>query len=447
MPELRKAPLPPDTIYFLDCASEYAEISAACYSTLTLFGDSKTIDAIIERPREGRHWRSRLETCIELEGYAAAVREELDKPTQAAVLFLGYRSILRITHQDAEASCNWAFEDSTLGGCLLPYRKRMVIDLRTMNPPLRLLRRLESPSFIRDEVKRDPTSSLTHVRRLLHISMPTKAIGDLALSDVTAASQRVNELFDEQQRIAREYSAELTRRLADEHDPIWNGVSQADKVVVTLRKEARLKERRRALKRAVRTASRIMGAEAVAAFVNGKEVMLRGQTVDFAVRRGYGRLDAVGHGGMTVKVHSQDGARLGGLCIYFQNMPVIDQLLGMQLHLASGDEAMLLDTGNLYSVEPGAEAHPAIAGRHKPPPGAADGLDDGVPIIDFPPGRIRREKRLIERGFNRTIFNARMKEYVAKTLPIYKEAARTFVFGAHGRMRRLADTMMEVANG
>lgn len=59
------------------------------------------------------------------------------------------------------------------------------------------------------------------------------------------------------------------------------------------------------------------------------------------------------------------GVELGGLCLYFEDTPVLDQLAALAMHVQAGEERDLVADGNLYSVTQYGLSHPILVGRKR----------------------------------------------------------------------------------
>jgi hypothetical protein len=121
--------------------------------------------------------------------------------------------------------------------------------------------------------------------------------------------------------------------------------------------EAIDKEQRKVLKRSLRAAEAFVPAETVTAFLNKKEVTVTGKNLVLKAIR-TGKLTSKGHGAFSVSVCTKDSVFLARLCVYFDNTPVLDQLIGMVLFVLSGCEEEFIRKGNVVYLSSEGSKHP-----------------------------------------------------------------------------------------
>jgi hypothetical protein len=387
---MQATPLAHEHQYFIDCALESGEISAACHNALSLWADAGRVDAVIEsegRPRAG--WRkSRKAICLALEDYALALLLSRPAHVQRAAMACALIHARQVIVELAEFAADWNFEDATTGGVWLCDDEFW--------PTPRALRRLMSPRAIRRYVKLDD-SSIRHARdiadRLRRLPWPeTLQEAGLILDLLNGARE---ELRRKHEIAAREIAERVFAR--ERRAPYR-----------IIRRERRAQ--RKTIVRAAGIAAALLGASTVSAFARGEPVALHGETMTLEARAARG-LGTVGHGACALTLRSPEGVELGKLCCFFEKTPALDQLAAFALHMAVGEERAVLDAGNLYSLRPEAIAHPLLAERIGRLAAAAEQMR---------PTRHERQR-------------AAKVRYFAGTRDVYVEAVREFIWGRDAR--------------
>jgi hypothetical protein len=435
MLQVRPSQLPPDVEYCIDAAVEASELTTAANVALKLYGDAAIIDGLFEKgvdrlghPIPYSHG-GRRSRALAAESYAATLIEELAPVRRQTLSVMGMYGLVRQSAEMAEwlAHCN--YEDSTYGGCLQPFRNdwRLTSDL-CATP--RAARRLHSPRAVRNFLRGIP--EVAHLRALFEILIGRAKIGDVDLS-IQPELDAINADLEQQYAAVRAAREQAVRQIEAQGLPAsafdQQDVLQASEVViptlarshglkVRLKKEWTKPERRRRIKRAAATAAAIVGASAVSAFARGLPVVIEGNTVAFAIERRVSLDQISGHGSIGVSVRSLAGHKLASLCVYQDATPPLDQLASIALHVAAGEEDLVLDTGNLFAIERAGHDHPAIRLRIERKLAAA------------PPAT----NRSYFNGDNRERFKLHQQVYVRDTAAIYRAALRTIAFGRAAKL-------------
>lgn len=148
---------------------------------------------------------------------------------------------------------------------------------------------------------------------------------------------------------------EETLRQAEEQQR--RAVSQARRhrsIDVGLQDRRKVRHARRALRRGVQLYSNLFGQEGIHAFLSGKELVVQGRLYDYRLIK---TLDVVWHS-MNPKGHhipyslsicdKVSGKEITSGCVYFENTPIIDQIIALSLHVRDReDEVELLRKTNM----------------------------------------------------------------------------------------------------
>lgn len=350
--QIRPQPLSDRAQHFLDGASEYEEMLSAAATWLALYGDRHFIETAVDNLPAQSSWRDRLALAMHLQGEAFRDAMSAEQTWREAFLSSAALSARRVLAGAADFYACWNYEDSIWGGCALPFKRAVRPSRRwgwkNPEPTPKVARRLRSRRAITRYVEAFAETAETR-RRVL---------ADLAAGPI---------VFDE--GAARFFSSEWERAVV-----AWRIAESAreriEQVYAAERRSlgwttARIipYAKRKPLLRAARIATQVVGAPVVRDFVAGRPVVLPGEQFLFRVERG-GAVDKTGHGALSISlIDPQSQQRLAGLCLYFDKTPALDQLAAIGLHLAAGDEGSLVETGNLYAIEPAGVAHPALSVR------------------------------------------------------------------------------------
>ena len=402
--QFQRAPLPPDVEYFLDCANEEDAIGSFDHAVLTLLGDRKIVASIIDGPDVGRGWRVRWNKCLLLDAYALELVADLPRHEQTAFAAVGMRweplHILRI----AEYLIHFNFEDETSGGAGKDYLRYPRHD-RNYDPTPGARRRLYAPSAIRRYAKRED-QDIPHSRLLAaglkRLPAPMPADADL----INELAQEQREAYKATYLAARaKFEAEQKARWTKLHGDAFD---------------------RRAVQRATRFCSNLIGVDKVSAFARGQAVALQGQGIIIEVARNRS-IGTMGHGALDVRLCADDGTRLANICVYFDKTPAIDQLAAIAMHVGAGDDAAVIETGNLFNITKAGTNHPVVLARMS------------KKSAEFP--------RPIQQS-DRELQKSAMERYKDDVIAIYIRAVRDQIWGREARrLDPFIDAMAEAAAG
>lgn len=122
-------------------------------------------------------------------------------------------------------------------------------------------------------------------------------------------------------------------------------------VTPAMRIAARRENRRRkkVLRRSASFLARIAGDDTTRVFIGGDTIRIDGQHCIYEVKK-TGDL-RYGHGGCSLSLRSKTtDAFLCNICIYTPQTPVLDHVASLIMHIRSGEEETIFQTGNLYNV-------------------------------------------------------------------------------------------------
>ena len=391
----QRDPLPPEVDYFLDAANEADEIGTFAHAALNLLGDRQVVKKIIDRIMpNGNYIRGRGQKCLDLDAYAHELVADLAPHEQRSFVACGMRweplHLVRI----AEYLIHYNFEDTTRGGCALPYRRYRRHD-DAYDPTPRARRKLYAPASIRRYVKAEDQSvpmSRTMAGRLRQL--PAALPADSAL---------VNDLRLEQREAYRvEYHAAKMRFEAEQRRKYgtYGSVTPKDRKVA---------------RRAALFCAGLLGAEAVGAFARGEAIALPAQDYTLQVARSRS-VASVGHGALDVRLCLPDGTRMANICVYFDGTPALDQLAAIAMHVRAGAAGEIIKTGNLFNISNEGASHPVVKERMA-----------RIPAFDA-----AAVERMMHRGVSQSEHDrqlAAMRRYQADVLPVYVRALRDHVWG------------------
>ena len=403
---IRSVALPPDCQYIIDSALGENHLTPFHAGALSLFGDIATIMRIVDQERlSGRGWMARTGAMLrELASHAEAVARDLPAAVQRTLVASALVVDPKIITGYAEILSHQRYEDQTVGGCLERYRRRHRCDDRFIAYP-RLMAKISSARDIRRHVGRD-IEMIPH-GRFMRERLPTFAwphsptdAMDMIFWMVNQGRRHLALVREQRAEMIRKYDAK--RQKADAPKP---RLSQ---------------HQRNVIKRSSAAASAIIGSSMTDAFNRGDAVKLSDQDLVFDIRR-TAEITSSGHGGMQVTLlDGKSGDQLAGLCIFFEDMPVFDQLAAVGLHIQGGEAVELIRAGNLYGVTSAGARHPLISAK----------------LAE----RTKSRRAWGSMGFHAEDRWAALTGYLARTGAIYEDAIwRQFWGRSAGRARRFAE--------
>ncbi len=263
-----------------------------------------------------------------------------------------------------------SFEDQTTGGALEPWLPKVRLH-RDGRPFRKVWAKLHSPEFMRQKVvaERESSDFAADAARIMKDAPDGPVDEDL----IARWRQRI----EEERRIAR-----------DANERAFWLVRGMDPLAAFRLSPRQIAKQRRVIKRAVKTALRVLPATDVSRFVKGDSIRLEGHALDLIVERG-GSLAGIGAHQLEITLAERGGKRLADLCLYIDETPALDQLTGLALAMAAGDEHDVVRDANVIRVYPAGEQHPLLLGRTRARVAA---IRDADPVIDFKNRYVERTK-------------------------------------------------------
>ena len=318
-------PLDDHDNHCLDAMVEYGEIDAATYMVMMLFADRKDINDILYGDSD-EGWRYRVSE--KLMRLADSIMINLPKNYQGCLLFLAIQQTLRVIKNHATILADWALTDMCEGGALEPFKRnyKLPLDYRILK---KARRKLYSRKWIKRYIKNNKENA--NLKRLVHTIMTRMADVPLHL------------IRDD-------------REIAEMLDHDLRTIFRRDSVVCKSSKGA-IMEQKKVLKRSLKAAETFVSKETVKAFIDNKEISVEGKNLVLKATR-TAQLSSNGHGAFSVSVHTKDDVFLARLCVYFEDTPVLDQLIGMVLFVSSGCEEEFIKRANVLALSEAGRMHP-----------------------------------------------------------------------------------------
>ena len=394
------------TQYFFDGAQEASELDTGSALTLELYGDEEKITALIDADGPlvsgiiKGHFKNRREKCRQLAAMADDILPHLPEMRRAGIASAGLKYVSHEVYDLAETMSWWTIEDEIDGGCMEPCRRRP----RCRNGVTNKLtaRRLLSPKFIRRYVKVNAPEHAKHLVDLHNIVL-RRAIQTQPCHDP---------------ELIRLYRAQLAA-VAPRHDRMM-----AEAFPRLSRPTP--KDQRKVIRRSFDVAVSLLGETTVRSFLRGETIKLLGNETMLMLRK-RGRLDARGHGCLSVVIADREGTTLADLCTYIEDTPTLDQLCGFALWMNAGEERKIMETANITKLADGGRDHPVIQHHYEQRRLQQAQLmedDDEHAVYDLITGRVKHRFALTHEQKR-----DRASQYWDKTKGEWLEAMMVFVIG------------------
>lgn len=125
--------------------------------------------------------------------------------------------------------------------------------------------------------------------------------------------------------------------------------------VIGVKKNKAVNYAKKALKRGLKTLADYIGDDNVALFSTESGFIVEGELFNYRIRKSHTSL--IGHTMNPIGCHipydlivmNKENVELSNLCIYFDETPIIDQVIATVLFLQSGQEKQLIKTGNFFN--------------------------------------------------------------------------------------------------
>lgn len=377
-------PLAEPVQHRIDNLREEDSLDEGSYLALTLFASRPATEAMVLNPPMITHRRfdlagelpptlDHIALAQQLLDQADATLNHLPQHVFDALAYASLTWLRRDLMNFAEFYADWAFRDEIVGGCSMLRR-----DIPRLRPDgsvwPRTMRRLMSPAFINRYTKRE--DNLPAKRALANRILDRVARANRLSNDFASFAEELTQLRE------RKRAEDLRQFAADIMAQRDQGAHQADQVRVILKKEYRRRrpqQRERAIvKRALKIAERVLPEADLRLLMRGEPIRLPGKALDLQVAFTV-RAVTAGHGVLDVRViEPWPGTNLLAiLCVYYEKLPAIDQVVALALAMAAGEEAEVIHDANITMLMPKGREHPLLAARERK---ALDGLDDGPPL-------------------------------------------------------------------
>ncbi len=411
---LQTTPLPHEVQYILDSALEVDDLNGFDHLMLTLFADRSGLSELLDNWHKQPHpggWAKRTGAmCLELDRLAHTLADQLEVSDQKSLVAASLlREDPRLTRL-AECHAGWNYTDSTIGGDLKKFKRRVRLD-KKYEPAGQIKRRLYDQRSISHYVREVDCSSTEH-SQMLSTSIRLRR----PWPDSPSEADGLQHYFAEQSERYREAYARAVREF--DHK-------------ASRKHKRRLQQQRRAVVRSASAAETILGRGQVMTLARGEPVFIEGSELTFrvAVRD----LMRCTHGALDVSLQTHNGTRLADTCLYFDGTPALEQAAAISLHVQAGEELDLLLAGNLSNISTIGAAHPLIADRlkqrHEELVNFHDTETDGAGLPVRRPARYNRH-------VVSEITRMRRDVYIAEMMPHYLEPLIDRVWGdAAGRLR------------
>lgn len=176
--------------------------------------------------------------------------------------------------------------------------------------------------------------------------------------------RRSHDQFMARRRAVAEIKARLKAQDAAIADHIgWNSRDpQRDIARATKEIRERMDLDKRIIKRSVKLFSKLFGSEMTRMFIGGENIRVEGQHAIYEFRRMSKMTES--HGGFrALSVFHKDhpDLLLCDVCIYTSDVPLLDHIASLIIHIKAGEEDEILKLGNPQNVTMAARNHPHIS--------------------------------------------------------------------------------------
>lgn len=164
---------------------------------------------------------------------------------------------------------------------------------------------------------------------------------------------------DEDYLDSNDFTMENCRFLLNEQDYL-------DPSVLKQRKLKRIKERkeqRKIIKRSIKFAQKFLGTETTRLFLNRNVIRIDGENVIFEIVKSTSNSATTSHGGSTLRIFDKKNPSiyLGNICIYSKDVPLLDHVCSLIMHVKAGLEDEIMEKGNLYNLSDDALEHEYVS--------------------------------------------------------------------------------------
>jgi len=380
----------------LDDSMASMEIDAISFYVLMLYGDRRFLAGIVDQFNQREitvigdrtsNENVRPKMIDQFLAHADELWPRVPDEVRHGLIRAAVLSFLLQIRDAAYWLAEWAVGDMCEGGYAKAYRKPPRPGLwRAWMPGKKMARRLKSPRFIRNYVRRcsDTARRRAMAQRMKRMAQGTK----VGTREQEEAFFELLENQDDSTLPVPEYRIRLIQEVYGRTSIRSDRSSRREK-----------KRDRRKLIRAANFAASLIGPKDVNKFIRGDAVVLRGKDLTFAVEK-QRSIDAVGHGCLNIAVKATGGPTLGSICFYIDGTPCLDQLAALALHVESGAEREILSVANMITVTTEGVNHPFLQGRANPETIEVDvapqrplEIRSRGRVVDYNPDQLREQRR------------------------------------------------------
>jgi hypothetical protein len=342
------------------------------FIVLHLFANRNTLHQTVIDPDLNEYKKNRLIAILACKIYST-LPMGMQGVLSANQLYFEHEDLMNI----AKSLMKFMYYDYTAGGGLirpLTNVKYPRLDPKTSYPCKRTLAKMYSITNIKRYIKRASKCNLADARRQKnHIHCPgykhfASQLPSILIYQLSSEIISEHPVSDGKRRGVSTYGCGLSIVSS------YGFSNHADRKPI----------QKRTMK-SYKFACSILGEKTVKAFINNDGPILQlpvaGTTLYLTVERVVdSNIHILGHGSLSIDIHDTSYEQVinssldesvsivddtvCGLCVYFKDMPMLDQLAVIALYCNSGDIQDLIDSGNVTEIEDGpAKNHPIIVNR------------------------------------------------------------------------------------
>lgn len=175
--------------------------------------------------------------------------------------------------------------------------------------------------------------------------------------DVKTALDWFNHFLEVKKKERLDFAKKLNDSAAWTDEPNYIAPKKSSFVAekLKIKKDKEESYAKKAIKRGLKSLTELLPTEDVNLFTSKDGFVVEGEKFNYRFRKGHTSI--ISHTLNPVGIHipydliimSKDNIELCNTCIYFDETPVIDQVIAAVLHLQMGNEDEILNTGNFYN--------------------------------------------------------------------------------------------------
>lgn len=115
--------------------------------------------------------------------------------------------------------------------------------------------------------------------------------------------------------------------------------------------EEQKKKDRGIIKRSIKIAEKLLGYETTKIFINGHKIRFEGKYAFYELRK-TSPIQKMGHGSSVLSLFDKKhDIHICDVCIYTPDVPALDHVASIAMHIKTGNEEKLLEIGNPYNIK------------------------------------------------------------------------------------------------